>query len=88
VPQAQIELQYEDRSDVLEQYVDDLEIAILHGDVARFVFTVTRIDLPIQEGKPATGKKIPTLRLIMPSASLKDLARKINEIAGREVARA
>jgi hypothetical protein len=88
VSEHQIELQYENDPAVLETFAEDLEIAFVQGNTLRLVFTVTRIDLPIPAGERGTGKRVPTCRVIMPAASLGNLARKINEIAGREVARA
>lgn len=77
--QQQIQLQYVDRPDVSETYVDLLEKVFVNGPLVRLEFCVNRMNEP-KPPKPPTGKKITASRLVMPLPALLQMADQINKV--------
>lgn len=82
---AQVQIQYADRQEVSETFADNLEAALVDGPTLRLVFSVNRVDLPIQPGHPVTGKKFTASRLILPSTMLPALVAQLNDLMKRSV---
>ena len=83
---GQVQMQFEDRSEVSETLVDNLAFAFIDGPTVRLLFTVNRIDLPIQPGKPMSGKQYTACRLVLPTTALANVAAQLNGLLSRSIA--
>lgn len=72
-------LTYEDRPDLLETFVDNVQQMTFDGRTLRIEFTVTRLDAPPASG-PRTGKSIPISRMVLDLDGAVDLFNKINNL--------
>jgi len=82
---GQVEFQYQDRPEVSETLADNLEVAFVDGPTLRLVFSVNRIDLPIQPGQPMRGKKYTACRLVIPATALAVLAAQLNGLLANSI---
>ena len=82
---GQVQFRYEDRPEVSETLADNLEIAFIDGPTVRLVFSVNRIDIPVEPGKPMTGKKHTACRLVMPATALAALVGQLNGLLANSI---
>jgi len=79
-PPAPPKLRYEDRNDLFETFADSVGPWSFDGQTLRFEFTVTRLD-PNQEGKPPSGRRIPTVRLALTVGGAMELINHCRQLA-------
>ncbi len=72
-------LTYEDRPNLPETFVDNVQQMTFDGRTLRIEFCVTRLDAPPAKG-PRTGKSIPISRMVLDLDGAVDLFNKINNL--------
>jgi hypothetical protein len=72
-------LTYEDRPDLLETFVDNIQQMTFDGRTLRIEFCITRLDAPPAKG-PRTGKSIPISRMVLDLDGAVDLFNKVNNL--------
>ncbi|MGH2360206.1 MAG: hypothetical protein ACRDGM_06650 [bacterium] len=77
-----LQLEYIDRPEVAETFVDSVEKISAEGNThtVRFEFCVHRIDEPAAGQPPRSGRKYTACRIIMPLAGFVGLATKIERL--------
>ena len=78
MPDNQDQLRYEDRPDLLETFVDNVQRMDFDGRTLRIEFCVKRWDAPTQG--PRTGRSIPISRMVLDLEGAVDLFNKINSL--------
>ena len=73
-------LTYEDRSDLLETFADNVQRMTFDGRTLRIEFCVARKDDPPTAQPARTGRSIPVVRLILDLDGAVDLFNKINNL--------
>ncbi|MFO1015266.1 MAG: hypothetical protein U1E50_16045 [Caulobacteraceae bacterium] len=73
------ELRYEDRPDLQETFVDNVQRMTFDGRTLRIEFCVTRLDEPTP-AKPRAGRSIPICRLVLDLEGAVDLFNKLNNL--------
>jgi len=78
-PDAATQLRYEDRPDLLETFVDNVQRMTFDGRTLRIEFCVARYDDPTPQN-PRSGRSIPICRLVLDLDGAVDLFNKINNL--------
>lgn len=78
-PKDAPKLRYEDRPDLLETFVDNVQRMTFDGRTLRIEFCVARYDDPTPEN-PRSGRQIPICRLVLDLDGAVDLFNKINNL--------
>ncbi len=73
------DLRYEDRPDLQETFVDNVQRMTFDGRTLRIEFCVTRMDEPTP-AKPRGGRSIPICRLVLDLDGAVDLFNKLNNL--------
>lgn len=73
------DLRYEDRPDLQETFVDNVQRMTFDGRTLRIEFCVTRMDEPTA-AKPRAGRSIPICRLVLDLDGAVDLFNKLNNL--------
>jgi hypothetical protein len=71
-------LRYEDRPDLLETFVDNVQRMTFDGRTLRIEFCVNRLDDPTPAGR--AGRSIPICRLVLDLDGAVDLFNKVNSL--------
>ncbi len=77
-------LQYVDRIDCDEVFVDTVSKISFDGQTLRMEFAVTRLD-DVVANKPPTGRLIPSVRLVLPPRTAVDLMNRMQQITAAMV---
>ena len=72
-------LQYVDRLDCDEVFVDTVSKISFDGQTLRMEFAVTRLD-DVAPNTPPTGRLIPSVRLVLPPRTAVDLMNRMQQI--------
>ncbi len=80
--QAQLQLAYVDRPEILETYVDSLWRVYFDGQTIRMDFAVHRLDDP-QPQVPPTGKAFTAARIVMPVAAMVNMLNKLQDVVAQ-----
>jgi hypothetical protein len=73
------QLRYEDRPDLLETFVDNVQRMTFDGRTLRIEFCVARYDDPTPTN-PRSGRSIPICRLVLDLDGAVDLFNKVNNL--------
>ena len=73
------QLRYEDRPELLETFVDNVQRMTFDGRTLRIEFCVARYDDP-RPDNPRSGRSIPICRLVLDLDGAVDLFNKINNL--------
>jgi len=73
-------LRYIDRPDCAETFADSINNLSYDGQSLRIEFGVTRVD-EMKPNTPATGRRYPACRLVLPPAAAIDLINKMQQVA-------
>ena len=73
-------IQYVDRADMVETFVDSITGLIFDGQTLRIEFGVTRFD-ELKSNAPINGRRYPACRLVLPPAAAVDLINRMQQIA-------
>lgn len=73
-------LQYIDRPEVSETFVDSLYSVIFDGQTFRLEFTTTRMDDPKASQQAQTGRRYTACRLVLPPNAALELTDKMNRM--------
>jgi hypothetical protein len=72
-------IQYLDRADMEETFVDSINRLFFDGQTLRIEFGVTRFD-DVKSNMPITGRRYPACRLVLPPGAAVDLINRMQQI--------
>lgn len=75
-----VELRYEDRTDLVETFADNVQSMSFDGRTLRVEFCVKRADEPDPKAKKKTGRAVPVVRLVLDLDGAVDLFNKVNSL--------
>ena len=74
------DLRYEDRTDLVETFADNVQRMTFDGRTLRVEFCVARMDDPDPKAKKRSGRSVPVIRLILDLDGAVDMFNKINNL--------
>jgi hypothetical protein len=79
VSERRATIRYLDRADMAETFADSITGLIFDGQTLRIEFGVTRFD-NVKANTPATGRRYPACRLVLPPTAAVDLINRMTQI--------
>ncbi len=80
--QAQVQLAYVDRPEILETYVDSLWRVYFDGQTIRMDFVINRMDDP-QPQIPPSDKALTASRIVIPVIGMADMLSKLQNVVAQ-----
>lgn len=74
------DLRYEDRTDLVETFADNVQRMNFDGRTLRVEFCVARMDDPDPKARTRTGRAVPVVRLVLDLDGAVDMFNKVNSL--------